>query len=314
MSNVCKTPLLIIGSGPAGYSAAIYAARASLSPVLVSGYEQGGQLMLTTSVENYPGFANPIGGPRLMQAMKSQVSNLDCRIIEDQIVGLKISKSPFHLTGESGDEYIAKSIIIATGAQAKWLNIPSERKYLGYGVSSCATCDAPFFKNKLVAVIGGGNTAVEEAIYLTKYAKKVFLIHRRDHLRADKILQDRFVNNKKIIPIWSTILEEIQGSENPKSVKRVVLKNLNSNTRQSIDIDGVFIAIGHTPNTSLFKDQINMDSDGYIVTRPNSTVTSVSGIFASGDVQDKIFRQAITAAGTGCMAALEASSFLAGCC
>jgi len=305
-----KTEVLIIGSGPAGYSAAIYAARSALNPILVSGSQPGGQLTITTDVENYPGFAETIQGPWLMEQMKQQSEKAGTEFINDTIKNVELTKNPFIASGDSGNVYEAKSIIIATGAQAKWLGIESEKKYMGFGVSGCATCDGFFYKNKEVIVVGGGNTAVEESLYLTNHASKVTLIHRRDSLRAEKILQERLFNHPKIHILWDTVLLEVLGTDKPLSVEGAKIKNLKTGREDKIKIDGIFIAIGHKPNTELFKGSIDMDDEGYIITHPDSTKTSTPGIFASGDVQDKIYRQAVTAAGTGCMAALEVSKFL----
>lgn len=305
-----KTKMLIIGSGPAGLSAAIYAARAALDPILIHGIQPGGQLTITTDVENYPGFANTIQGPWLMQEMEKQAENVGTKLVHDHIESVDLSARPFVATTSSGDVYKADTIVIATGAQAKWLGLESEKKFQGFGVSGCATCDGFFFKNKEVLVIGGGNTAVEEALYLTNHASKVHLVHRRDSLRAEKILQDRLFKNDKISVIWDNVLENIIGTENPKSVTAAELKNTKSGKITKISCDGIFIAIGHKPNTSLFTGQLKMDDEGYILTANDSTKTSVDGVYAAGDVQDKIYRQAVTAAGTGCMAALEADKFL----
>ncbi len=305
-----KTEVLIIGSGPAGYSAAIYAARSALNPILVSGSQPGGQLTITTDVENYPGFAETIQGPWLMEQMKQQSEKAGTEFINDTIKNFELTKNPFIASGDSGNVYEAKSIIIATGAQAKWLGLESEKKYMGFGVSGCATCDGFFYKNKEVIVVGGGNTAVEESLYLTNHASKVTLIHRRDSLRAEKILQERLFNHPKIHILWDTVLLEVLGTDKPLSVEGAKIKNLKTGREDKIKIDGIFIAIGHKPNTELFKGSIDMDDEGYIITHPDSTKTSTPGIFASGDVQDKIYRQAVTAAGTGCMAALEVSKFL----
>jgi len=305
-----RTKLLILGSGPAGVTAAIYAARAGISPIMVTGMQPGGQLMITTDVENYPGFANPILGPILMQQMEEQAKNVGTQIIYDHINKVDFSSRPFICYGESDDEYIADSIIICTGAQAKWLELPSEENYKGFGVSGCATCDAPFFKNKDVMVVGGGNTAVEEALHLTHHAKSVTLIHRRDTLRAEKIAQQRLFNNPKVTVKWNSVVEEILGKENPKMVTGVRVKNLETGLIDTLQVEGVFVAIGHAPNTSLFKGLIDMDFDNYIITNGRSVATNMAGIFAAGDVQDKVYRQAVTAAGTGCMAAIEAEKFL----
>jgi thioredoxin reductase (NADPH) len=310
MTKTHKTKVLIIGSGPAGYSAAIYAARAALKPILVQGMQPGGQLTITTDVENYPGFADAVQGPWLMEQMEQQAKNVDCEIITDHIASVDCKVKPFTAIGESGDKYIADSIIIATGAQAKWLGLPSEEKFMGYGVSGCATCDGFFYKNKNVLVVGGGNTAVEEAIYLTKHAAKVYVAHRRDKLRAEPVLQERLLSNPKIEMLWCSVLEEIVGTEDPLSVTGVKLKNVQTNVISDLKIDGVFIAIGHKPNTELFNGILKMDEEGYIITEADRTATSIKGIYAAGDVQDKIFRQAVTAAGTGCMSALEAAAYL----
>ncbi len=305
------TKVLIIGSGPAGYTAAVYAARAMLNPILVHGMEPGGQLTTTTDVENYPGFAKVIQGPWLMDQMKDQAKAVGTEMIEDHISSVNFKSKPFEAIGESGKKYTADSIIISTGAQARWLNLESEKKFRGFGVSACATCDGFFFKEKTVAVVGGGNAAVEEAMFLTKFASKVKLIHRRDKLRAEKILQKKLMDNKKIEIIWDSVVEEIVGDENPKNVKGLKIKNVKNNNISDLKIDGLFIAIGHDPATQLFKDQLKMDKEGYLITKPDSTETNVPGIFAAGDVKDKIFRQAVTAAGMGCMAALEAEKYLA---
>lgn len=310
MSKQHKTDFLVIGSGPAGYSAAIYAARAALSPILVSGNQPGGQLTITTDVENYPGFGDVIQGPWLMEQMAAQAKNVGTNLITDHIVSFKLDGKQFIATGESGDTYIAGTVAICTGAQAKWLGLPSEEKFKGFGVSGCATCDGFFYRNKDVLVVGGGNTAVEEAIYLTQHAKKVILIHRRDELRAEKILQERMLANPKIEVMWDTVLHEVLGDDDPLGVTGVKVQNVKTDEISTIQLDGVFIAIGHFPNTSLFKDCVDMDSEGYILTKHDSTKTSLPGLFAAGDVQDKIYRQAVTAAGTGCMAALEAVKYL----
>lgn len=307
-----NTKLLIIGSGPAGLSAAIYAARAAHEPILIHGLQPGGQLTITTDVENYPGFANPIQGPWLMQEMETQATNVGAKLIHDYVEKVDFSAKPFRIFTSSGTEYAAETVIICTGAQAKWLGLESEKKYQGFGVSGCATCDGFFFKNKPVAVVGGGNTAVEEALYLTNHTSKIYLVHRRDELRAEKILQDRLFANEKIIPIWNSVLEEVVGKDNPKMVTGVKLRDVNSGLIRDIDCEGVFIAIGHKPNSDLFKEHLQIDHEGYIITAPDSTKTNIAGIFAAGDVQDKLYRQAVTAAGTGCMAALEADKFLRG--
>ena len=304
------TKVLIIGSGPAGYTAAIYAARAMLKPILVHGIEPGGQLTTTTDVENFPGFAEVIQGPWLMDQMKDQAKAVGTEMIEDHIASVNLKSKPFEATGDNGQKYTADSIIISTGAQARWLNIESEQKFRGFGVSACATCDGFFFKDKTVAVVGGGNAAVEEAMFLTKFASKVQLIHRRDSLRAEKLLQKKLMENKKIEIIWDSVVEEVIGENEPKNVKGLKIKNVKSNDIKELKIDGLFIAIGHDPATQLFKNQLNMDKEGYLLTKPDSTETNMPGVFAAGDVKDKVFRQAVTAAGMGCMAALEAEKFL----
>jgi thioredoxin reductase (NADPH) len=306
----CK--VLIVGSGPAGYTAAIYAARANLAPILIQGLEVGGQLSITTDVENYPGFAEVIQGPWLMEQMAAQASNCGAELVFDSITAVDLSRRPFACTADSGDRYMADALILATGAQARWLGLPSEQKFSGHGVSACATCDGFFFRSKPVAVVGGGNTAVEEALYLSQMASRVTLIHRRDQLRAEKVLQDRLFRNAKVELVWDSVVDEIVGREQPLAVTGLRLKNVGTGELSEIAVDGVFIAIGHDPATKLIKGQLEMDRDGYVITAPDSTVTSVPGVFAAGDVQDKIYRQAVTAAGSGCMAALEAEKFLAG--
>jgi thioredoxin reductase (NADPH) len=310
MTNL-HTKVLILGSGPAGFTAAIYAARANLSPILVAGMQPGGQLTITSDVENYPGYAKAIQGPWLMEQMQAQAEHVGARLVQDTIVSADLSRRPFTMTGDSGDTYTGDTLIIATGAQARWLGIESEKRFQGFGVSACATCDGFFFKGKRVAVVGGGNTAVEESLFLANMADKVTLIHRRDSLRAEKILQDRLRANPKIEILWNHAVDEITGSGEPASVAALKLKHTKTGSSATLPVDGLFIAIGHTPNTELFKGQLDMDAEGYILTRPGSTETSVPGVFAAGDVQDKIFRQAVTAAGTGCMGALEADKFLA---
>ena len=302
--------VLILGSGPAGYTAAIYAARAMLKPILVFGSEPGGQLTTTTDVENFPGYSKVIQGPWLMKEMKDQAKAVGTEMIQDHISKVDLSKKPFTATGDSGQVYTADSFIISTGAQARWLNLKSEQEYRGFGVSACATCDGFFFKEKEVAVVGGGNAAVEEAMFLTKFASKVKLIHRRNELRAEKMLQAKLKANKKIEIIWDSVVEEVLGSKDPKSVNRIKIKNVKTNKIMDLKVDGLFIAIGHDPATSIFKGQLKMDKEGYIITKPDSTITSVPGVFAAGDVKDKIFRQAVTAAGMGCMSALEAEKYL----
>jgi len=304
------TKVLILGSGPAGYTAAIYAARAMLKPILVYGSQPGGQLTTTTDVENYPGYSKVIQGPWLMDEMKGQAKEVGTEMIQDHINKVDLSKKPFVATGDSGQIYTANALIISTGAQARWLDLKSEQEFRGFGVSACATCDGFFFKGKEVAVVGGGNAAVEEAMFLTKFASKVKLIHRRNELRAEKILQEKLRANKKIEIIWDSVVEEVVGNQKPKSVNRIKIKNVKSGKIADLKVDGLFIAIGHDPATSLFKNQLKMDKEGYLITKPDSTQTSIPGVFAAGDVKDKIFRQAITAAGMGCMSALEAEKFL----
>jgi len=311
MSQRHSTKFLIIGAGPAVYTAAIYAARANLKPILVQGMTPGGQLTITTDVENYPGFAAAVQGPWLMDQMKAQAEHVGTTVILDMIVKADLSKRPFVCTGDSGDEYVADSIAICTGAEARWLGIPGETQFRGFGVSACATCDGFFFRGKEVAVIGGGNTAVEEALYLTHHATKVTLIHRRDRLRAEKILQARLFANPKINVVWDSVLDEIVGEGQPPHVTGARIMNIHSGEASTLRCDGVFVAIGHDPVTGLFQGQLKMDEQGYLVTRPDSTATDIPGVFAAGDVKDKIFRQAVTAAGMGCMAALEAEKFLA---
>ena len=302
--------VLILGSGPAGYTAAIYAARAMLKPILVHGAEPGGQMTTTTDVQNYPGYSDVIQGPWLMDQMKDQAKAVGTDMIQDHVNKVDLSKKPFVAIGDSGQEYTADSIIISTGAQARWLNLKSEQEYRGFGVSGCATCDGFFFKGKEVAVIGGGNAAVEEAIFLTKFAAKVKLIHRRDKLRAEKMLQKKLKENPKIEIIWDSVLEEVMGDKDPKGVTGIKIKNIKTNKSSEIKLHGLFMAIGHDPATALFKGQLDMDKEGYLITKPDSTVTNIPGVFAAGDVKDKIFRQAVTAAGMGCMAALEAEKHL----
>ena len=304
------TKVLIIGSGPAGYTAAVYAARAMLKPILVHGIQPGGQLTTTTDVENYPGFSEVIQGPWLMDQMKGQAEAVGTEMIQDHIKSVDLKKTPFEAVGDSGQVYTADSIIISTGAQARWLQLDSEQNFRGFGVSACATCDGFFFKDKTVAVVGGGNAAVEEAMFLTKFASKVQLIHRRDSLRAEKMLQKKLMDNKKIEIIWDSVVEDIIGDKEPKNVKGIKIKNVKTNNVEEIKLDGVFIAIGHDPATQLFKDQLEMDKEGYLITKSDSTETNVPGVYAAGDVKDKTFRQAVTAAGMGCMAALEAEKFL----
>ena len=310
MSLRIHSKVLILGTGPAGYTAAIYAARANLQPLVVAGIQPGGQLTVTTDVENYPGFADVIQGPWLMEQMKKQAEHVGARIVHDIVVKVDLSRRPFECIGDSGDIYTGDTLIICTGAQARWLGIPSEHKFRGLGVSACATCDGFFFRGRQVAVIGGGNTAVEEALYLTNHATKVTVIHRRDCFRAEKILQDRLFRNEKISVIWDSAVEEILGSEE-KGVTGLKIKNVKTGKHSEISIDGLFVAIGHTPATELFKGQLEMDANGYLVADPSSTRTSIPGVFAAGDVRDHVYRQAVTAAGMGCMAALDAERFIA---
>ena len=304
------TKVLILGSGPAGYTAAIYAARAMLKPILVYGSQPGGQLTTTTDVENYPGYSKVIQGPWLMDEMKGQAEAVGTEMIQDHISKVYLSKKPFTATGDSGQIYTADSFIISTGAQARWLNLKSEQEFRGFGVSACATCDGFFFKEQIVAVVGGGNAAVEEAIFLTKFASKVKLIHRRNELRAEKLLQEKLKANEKIEIIWDSAVEEVLGTSEPKSVNAIKIKNLKTNDITELKVDGLFVAIGHDPATALFKGQLEMDKEGYLITKPDTTTTNIPGVFAAGDVKDKIFRQAVTAAGMGCMAALEAEKHL----
>ena len=311
MSETHHAKVLIIGAGPAGYTAAIYAARASLAPTMVTGMQPGGQLMITTDVENYPGFADVIQGPWLMEQMLKQAEHVGTRIVYDHIVEVDLSQRPFRCLADSGDVFTGDTLIICTGAQARWLGLDSELAFQGHGVSACATCDGFFFRGKEVAVVGGGNTAVEEALYLTNHASKVTLIHRRDALRAEKILQDRLFANPKIEVVWNHVLADVLGRDDPKEVTGVRLRNTQTNAELELPVEGVFIAIGHDPATALFKGQLDMDAHGYITTEPNSTVTNVPGVFAAGDVTDSVYRQAVTAAGLGCMAALDAERFLA---
>jgi thioredoxin reductase (NADPH) len=312
MPQTLHAKVVIIGSGPAGYTAAIYASRAMLEPILIQGIQPGGQLTITTDVENYPGFADVIQGPWLMQQMEAQAAHVGAKIVTDHVTKADLSKRPFRLECDSGDVYIADAVILATGAQARWLDLPSEQKFKGYGVSACATCDGFFYRNKEVVVIGGGNTAVEEALFLTNFASKVTVVHRRDSFRAERILQDRLFKHPKIEVIWDTVLADVVGAENPPKVTHVKLKNLKTDAVTERPVDGVFIAIGHSPATELVAAQLELKPSGYVATKPYSTATSVAGVFAAGDVTDDIYRQAVTAAGQGCMAALEAERFLAG--
>jgi thioredoxin reductase (NADPH) len=311
MADERHSKVLIIGSGPAGYTAAVYAARANLAPVLVQGLEPGGQLSITTDVENYPGFADPIQGPWLMEQMQQQARNVGTEIIQDIITQVDLSNRPFRCDSDSGTVYWGDSLVIATGAQARWLGLEGERTFMGAGVSACATCDGFFYRGQEVAVVGGGNTAAEEALFLTNFATKVTLIHRRDELRADKTLQTRLFNNPKIEFAWSHVVEEILGQQNPPGVTGVRLRSRKTGETQELSVAGVFVAIGHDPATKLFQGQLEMDAEGYILTAPDSTATKIPGVYAAGDVRDKVYRQAVTAAGMGCMAALEAEKFLA---
>jgi thioredoxin reductase (NADPH) len=303
--------VIIIGSGPAGYTAAIYAARAMLEPVMIQGLQPGGQLTITTDVENYPGFADVIQGPWLMEQMKAQAEHVGTRIVNDIITHVDVDRRPFVLTGDSGQTYTADSLIIATGAQAKWLGLPSEQKFQGFGVSACATCDGFFYRNKQVLVVGGGNTAVEEALFLTNFADKVILVHRRNEFRAERILQERLFKHPKIEVRWNTEIAEIAGAAMPPSVNSVTLRDTTTGRTYDQPIDGVFVAIGHAPATSIFAGKLDMKPGGYLQVKPGTTETNIAGIFAAGDVTDDVYRQAITAAGMGCMAALEAERFLA---
>jgi len=311
MSKVTHAKLIIIGSGPAGCTAAIYAARAMLEPIMIRGIQPGGQLTITTDVENYPGFAETVQGPWLMEQMEKQAEHVGTRLIADQVIKLDLSQRPFRLECDSGDVYLADAVVLATGAQARWLDLPSEQKFKGYGVSACATCDGFFYRGKEVLVIGGGNTAVEEALFLTNFASHVTVVHRRNHFRAEKILQDRLFKNPKISVIWDTALLDVLGDENPLKVKGVALKNVKTGAITEMRSDGVFVAIGHSPATELVAGQVEMKPSGYVKVAPYSTATSVPGLFAAGDVSDDVYRQAVTAAGMGCMAALEAEKYLA---
>ncbi|MGC6503845.1 MAG: thioredoxin-disulfide reductase [Parvibaculales bacterium] len=305
------TKVLIIGSGPAGYTAAIYAARAMLEPVMVRGIQPGGQLTITTDVENYPGFADAVQGPWLMEQMEAQAANVGTDLISDIITKADLSQRPFRCTGDSGTVYTADTVVIATGAQAKWLGLDSETKFQGFGVSACATCDGFFYRDKEVLVVGGGNTAVEEALFQTNFASKVTLVHRRDALRCEKILEERLLKHDKIEVAWNSTLDEIVGDEDPLGVTGAVLRDTQTGETRSVSADGIFIAIGHAPSTELFTEQLETKSGGYLITKPDSTATSIPGVFAAGDVTDDIYRQAVTAAGMGCMAALEAEKYLA---
>jgi thioredoxin reductase (NADPH) len=311
MAKTTHAKVVIVGSGPAGYTAAIYAARAMLEPILIQGVQPGGQMTITTDVENYPGFADVIQGPWLMEQMQAQAEHVGTRIVTDHVNKVELVQRPFRLVCDSGDIYLAEALIIATGAQARWLDLPSEQKFKGYGVSACATCDGFFYRNKEVVVIGGGNTAVEEALFLTNFASKVTVVHRRNAFRAEKILQERLFKHPKIEVVWDTVLDDVVGGDYPLKVSGVRLKNVKTGAVTERRVDGVFIAIGHQPASELFAGQIQMKPSGYIITTGNSTATSVPGVFAAGDVADDIYRQAVTAAGLGCMAALEAEKFLA---
>ncbi len=303
--------LIILGSGPAGYTAAIYAARAMLKPVVIQGNQPGGQMTITTDVENYPGFAEVVQGPWLMEQMRAQAEHVGTEFIMDHIVKVELRRRPFRLHGDSGDIYTCDALVIATGAQARWLGLPSEEQFKGYGVSACATCDGFFFKGKRVVVVGGGNTAVEEALFLTNFAEKVIVVHRRDSFRAERIMQDRLFKNPKVEVVWNSVLDEVVGTDDPRKVTGVKLRNVTTGDISTLDADGVFVAIGHFPATELFKDQLEMKPSGYLITEPDSTRTSIPGVFAAGDVKDEVFRQAVTAAGMGCMGALEAERYLA---
>jgi thioredoxin reductase (NADPH) len=311
VSKTTHAKLVIIGSGPAGYTAAIYAARAMLDPILIQGIQPGGQLTVTTDVENYPGFADVIQGPWLMEQMAAQAAHVGTRLVTDHVTRVDLARRPFRLECDSGDRYLADALVLATGAQARWLDLPSERRFRGYGVSACATCDGFFYRGKEVLVIGGGNTAVEEALFLTNFASKVTLVHRRDRLRAERILQERLYRDPKISVLWETVLEDVLGDEQPPKVKAAVLRNIKTGELTERTIDGIFVAIGHAPASELVAGQVEMKPSGYVKIAPHSTATSVPGVFAAGDVADDIYRQAVTAAGLGCMAALEAEKFLA---
>ena len=311
MSDTAHSKVLILGSGAAGCTAAIYAARAMLEPVLIAGLQPGGQLTITTEVENYPGFAEVIQGPWLMEQMQAQAEHVGTKIVNDLIASVDLARRPFTLIGDSGQRYTTDALIVATGAQAKWLGLSSESHFQGFGVSACATCDGFFYKNKKVVVVGGGNTAVEEALFLTNFASEVTLVHRRDTLRADKTNQARFEKHAKTKMVWDSEVVEVVGGSEPKGVTGVRVRNVKTGDSTLLPADGLFVAIGHQPASDIFKGQLDMDSEGYILTAPDSTKTSVPGVFAAGDVKDKIFRQAVTAAGMGCMAALEAERFLA---
>jgi thioredoxin reductase (NADPH) len=311
MPETRHSKVVIIGSGAAGYTAAIYAARAMLKPLVIEGLQPGGQLTITTDVENYPGFADVIQGPWLMEQMRAQALQVGAEIVSDMIMKADLGKRPFRLEGDSGTVYTADAVIIATGASAKWLGLDSEQEFRGFGVSACATCDGFFCKNRDVVVIGGGNTAVEEALFLTNFARTVTVVHRRDEFRAERIMQDRLFAHPKIKVIWNSVLERVNGAQDPKSVTGVTIKNVKTGELSELKADNVFIAIGHTPATELFKGQLPMKSGGYLVTKPGAAATDIPGVFAAGDVTDDVYRQAVTAAGMGCMAALEAERWLA---
>jgi thioredoxin reductase (NADPH) len=311
MGQASHAKIVIIGAGPAGYTAAIYAARAMLEPILIQGIQPGGQLTITTEVENYPGFAEAIQGPWLMEQMQAQAAHVGTRLVTDHVTAVDLSKRPFRIECDSGDTYLAETLVIATGAQARWLGLPSEERFKGFGVSACATCDGFFYRGKEIAVLGGGNTAVEEALFLTNFASKVTLIHRRDAFRAEKIMQDRLFRNPKVSVIWDSVVEEIVGLDDPPRVTGLKLRNVKTGAASSMTIDGVFVAIGHAPASGLVAGQLELKPSGYIKVAPHSTATSVPGVFAAGDVADEVYRQAVTAAGMGCMAALEAERFIA---
>ena len=311
MTTNTHAPVIVLGSGPAGYTAAIYAARAMLEPLVIQGIQPGGQLTITTEVENYPGFAETIQGPWLMEQMQAQAEHVGTKISSDHISQVDLQSKPIKLTGDSGDTYTCDALIICTGAQARWLGLASEEEYKGHGVSACATCDGFFYRGKEVLLVGGGNTAVEEALFLTNFASKVWVVHRRDEFRAEKILQNRLFKNPKIEVLWDSVLEEVVGSDNPKLVTGAKIKNVKTGDMRELKVDGVFIAIGHAPATELFKDKLEMKRGGYLITKPDSTATSIPGVYAAGDVTDDVYRQAVTAAGMGCMAALEAEKYLA---
>ncbi|MBF0195820.1 MAG: thioredoxin-disulfide reductase [Magnetococcales bacterium] len=310
MSEVKHHKVMILGGGPAGYTAAIYAGRANMKPVVIQGMQPGGQLTITTDVDNFPGFENGVQGPELMEKMRAQAERFDTTMIFDAVTSTKLDQRPFEITCDSGDVYTCDALIIATGASARWLGLPAEKSLNGFGVSACATCDGFFFKGQEVAVIGGGDTAVEEALFLTNFCSKVYLVHRRDELRAEKVMQDQMKANDKIVPVWDSVVEDILGEAGKGGVNAVKIRNVKSNEITDLPVTGVFIAIGHTPNTGIFDNQIDQDDAGYLLTKPDSTATNIPGVFAAGDVQDKTYRQAVTAAGTGCMAALEAERFL----